>query len=218
MSAGNVRLIDGAAAAWRRFRRSGVEADGLQEGLSPAVLWMGAAPPRHLLYVTKLAIHRWLVGLLHPEDSLLLYGHGGLPSAAVCRHVAATARHFGVPVLFLGDLDPGDLSALLSLQRGDPRLTSGQPLAVRFLGIGDAWLKRFRRHVPAASIDLSPAEREHLRLLRQIAPGLEALIGPRAMRLLEEGRKIEVEGLLRHARAGTAAGRGLRAALLAGAR
>jgi hypothetical protein len=214
MSAGNLRLIDGAAAAWRRFRRSGVEADGLEEGLSPAVLWMGAAPPRHLLYVTKLAIHRWLVGLLHPADPLLLYGHGGLPSAAVCRHVAATARHFEIPVLFLGDLDPGDLTVLLALQRGGPGLTSGEALAVRHLGVGDLWLRRFRRQVPSASIELSPAERDHLRLLKEIAPGLEALLGPRAMRLLDGGRKIEVEGLLRHARPGTAAARGVRAMLL----
>jgi hypothetical protein len=218
MSAGNVRLVDGAEAAWRRFRRSGAEADGLEEGLSPTTIWVGAAPPRHLLYVTKLAIHRWLIALLHPADPLLLYGHGGLPSAAACRHVAATARHFKIPVAFLGDLDPGDLTVLLALQRGDPRLTSGQALPVRYLGIGDPWLRRFRREAPSAWIELSAAEREHLRLLREIAPGLEALLGPKAIRLLDEGRKIELEGLLRHAPPGTAAGRAVRAMLLAGAR
>jgi hypothetical protein len=63
-----------------------------------------------------------MVGLLHPTDPLVLYACGGLPSVTVCEHVQETQRGFKVPAFFLGDLDPGDLTVLLALSRGDPRL------------------------------------------------------------------------------------------------
>jgi hypothetical protein len=207
----------GRAATWKHFRQSVRAArtplDCIEEGLSPTSIWIGADAPARLVYVTKLSIHRRLVELLHPDDPLVLYGSGGLPTAAVCRHVAATAKHFRIPVFFLGDLDPGDLTVLLALRHGNPELRSAQTTTVHHLGIGAEWLRLSRRHVRGALIDLTPAERDHLRLIRDIAPELEAELGAEPMRVLERGQKLELEGLLRWAPPGTALSKRVRASL-----
>jgi hypothetical protein len=178
--------------------------------------------PERLIYVTKLAVHRWLIELLHPEAPVLLYGCGGLPSEAVCRHVRATRMHCGVPAFFLGDLDPGDLTVLLALNRGSPRLRptrEGTPL--RLMGIGDSLLTWFRRRLSPgqfkkAITHMSPGELQHLGFLREVFLNLEEVVGKESMRLLESGQKIEVEGLLCWAQPGTRLREELSALLLAG--
>jgi len=109
-------------------------------------------------------------------------------------------------VFFLGDLDPGDLTVLLALTRGNPQLRSGQPGApMRYSGIGDALLDFFRRRLSAAQygaaiLDMSPDELRHFHLLREMFVNMEGVIGSESVRLLERGKKIEIEGLLRWSR------------------
>lgn len=188
--------------------------------MSPAQLWLGIERPRRILYVTKLAVFRWMAELIEPTDPLVLYACGGLPSAAVCQHLRATQAFFHVPAFFLGDLDPGDLTVLLALTRGNPRLRAGQPGAsLCYSGVGDRLLAFFRRWLSAAQfraavIEMTSDEQDHLQLVRQIFLNLEQVIGRESMGLLARGKKIEVEGLLRWARPGSKRRAELRSFLL----
>lgn len=170
--------------------------------------------------MTKLAVFRWMLGLLHPADPLLLYGCGGLPSTTVCGHMHATQSAFKVPAYFLGDLDPGDLTVLLALASGNPRLRSDREgTSLRYLGIGVRFLELFRRRLTAAQLktaelDMTPDELHHFRLIRDIFLNVEDVIGEDSLRLLERGKKLEVEGLLRWASEGTKLRADLRAFLL----
>jgi len=226
MSAVKPRFRRGASVAWRRFRdslrSSTTRPDGLDAGLSPVSVWMGTRSPRRFLYVTKLTVHRRLVALLKPDDPLLLYGCGGLPSVEVCRHARATWRHFRAPAYFLGDLDPADVGVFLALWRGAPDLSSGHAgIPVRHLGIGSALIALFRPGLTSAQLksscmDMTSAEMAHVRLLDDIAGGLEAIVGAEPTSLLERGKKIELEGLLRWAGPGTRLCKDLRSFLLSG--
>lgn len=224
MSVAEPRLRRAAATAWSRFQRSfrssDTSPDCLEPGLSPAELWIGAESPRRIVYLTKLALHRRIVELFRPMAPLVIYGYGGLPSTAFCRHLRATWRFLRIPVFFLGDLDPGDLTVLLALARGNPHLRSGRPgVPVIYSGIGDVFLDCFRRRLSAAQfraavLDMTPDELRHFHLLRQMFVDLEGIIGSESMRFLDRGKKIEVEGLLRWAREGSQLRRDLKAFLL----
>jgi hypothetical protein len=202
-------LNNTAAKDWSRFQlfyqRSPAPPDCVESGLSPADLWMGIEQPQRLVYVTKLTLHRRIVGLFHPTAPLLLYGCGGLPSAAVCEHLHATQRYFRAPAFFLGDLDPGDLTVFLALTRGNPRLRVGrQGGSLKYLGVGDRFLDLFRRRLSMAQfkmsvLDMSPDEVHHYQLIRKMFLNIEEVIGSESLALLESGKKIEVEGLLRWA-------------------
>jgi hypothetical protein len=197
------------AHEWRQFqlshRRSSSPPDCIEPGLSPTTLWIGVEPPKSIIYITKLAIFRRIVDLFHPTSPLLLYGCGGLPSSLVCKHLRATQSFFKVPVYFLGDLDPGDLTVLLALARGDPRLRSGQQgISLRYTGIGDRLLELFRNRLStaqfkAAILEMTPDELRHFQLIRNTFLNVEDIVGSESMRLLDHGNKIETEWLLRWA-------------------
>jgi hypothetical protein len=112
-------------------------------------------------------------------------------------------------VFFLGDLDPGDLTVLLALARGNPQLRSGgQGIPLIYSGIGDGFLDHFRRRLTAAQfkaavLDMSQDEVRHFHLLRGMFVDMEGVIGSESMRFLDRGKKIEIEGLLRWAREGS---------------
>jgi len=177
--------------------------------MSPAEFWMGTERPQRMIYVTKLAVHRWMKELFHPAAPVLLYGCGGLPSARVCGHVRATQRLFRVAAFFLGDLDPGDLSVLLALTRGDPRLSSSrQGTSFRYAGVGDQLLELIRRRLSAAQfraavLDMNPGEKHHFSVLQRVFSNIEDVVGSESLRILERGKKIEMEGILRWAGHGT---------------
>jgi len=76
---------------------------------------------------------------------------------------------------------------------------------MRYSGIGDALLDFFRRRLSAAQygaaiLDMSPDELRHFHLLREMFVNMEGVIGSESVRLLERGKKIEIEGLLRWSR------------------
>jgi hypothetical protein len=181
---------------------------------------MGADSPRKIVYLTKLASYRRIVELFRPAAPLVLYGYGGLPSTAFCQHLRAMWRFFRVPVFFLGDLDPGDLTVLLALVRGNPQLRSGRPGApMRYSGIGDGLLDYFRRRLSAAQfraaiLDMNQDELRHFHLLREMFVNMEDIVGSESVRLLGSGKKIEIEGLLRWAQEGSQLRDDLKAFLL----
>src|SRR4051812_43254009 len=213
MSVAKPRLRRTAARVWsgfqRSFRSADTSPDCLEPGLSPAELWIGADSPRRIVYLTKLAIHRRVVEMFRPMAPIVIYGYGGLPSTAFCQNLRATWQFFRIPVFFLGDLDPGDLTVLLALARGNSQLRSGRRgVTMSYLGVGDRLLDCFRRRLSAARfkaavLDMGQDELRHYRLLREVFVGMEEVIGPESVRFLDRGKKIEIEGLLRWATDGS---------------
>jgi hypothetical protein len=99
-------------------------------------------------------------------------------------------------VFFLGDLDPPDLLIYAWLRGAAPDAN------IAYLGIDDrtlqeAGLLQDDRVLESATQSLSPEEREALPLTAPFLPApLEELVGPSSARVLQSGRKIELEALL----------------------
>jgi hypothetical protein len=158
--------------------------------------------------------------MFRPMAPIVIYGYGGLPSTAFCQHLRATWQFFRIPVFFLGDLDPGDLTVLLALVRGNSQLRSGRRgVPMSYLGAGDRLLGFFRHRLSvarfkAAALRMSQDELRHYGLLREVFVDMEDVIGPESVRFLDRGKKIEMEGLLRWATDGSRLRRDLKAFLL----
>jgi hypothetical protein len=74
-------------------------------------------------------------------------------------------------------------------------------LAMSYLGISDAWLERCERDrasrertLRSVCIPMEAGEQDALAKLRRLPPPWTHPVGPRASALLEEGRKLELEG------------------------
>ncbi len=92
------------------------------------------------------------------------------------------------PLMFLGDLDPVDLLVFAWL-RAKLRSTP-----VVHLGLNDVLLKALGRlSLSRLSIPLAPSEQESLPFLKETLPDLSAMIGPTCAKLLERGRKVELD-------------------------
>lgn len=189
---------------WRAFQRR-VERtrDGDYESLLPfpfpLKIWMGDRPPTRLLYVTKELLAEGLWSLrAFPPDWLMITRYG-IPTRESLDCVHHLASGFRLPVLFVGDLDPLDLTIFAILRSGDPGLSpkSRRRLDIRYGGINDAWLElatRYRKpSCELSTIVMSRSEREHSELLERLLPDLENLIGPRSRAILGSGRKVEME-------------------------
>jgi hypothetical protein len=135
---------------------------------------------------------------LRPKGSALSAFCG--PIADVyASHVAFEAKRRGVGVTFVGDLDPLDMTAYLSLAI---RLRD-EGVEVRYAGVNDQWLDACTRFLldasrslqqAAVTIQMSTFEREHLRLIERLAVDWKQIIGPNALELLRFGLKLELEG------------------------
>jgi hypothetical protein len=98
----------------------------------------------------------------------------------------------GIPVLFVGDMDPVAIAQFLAAKqvvasRSSPPLTYG--------GMNDAWLKAMAESgwaLKRLSIRLSRSEVRLLRALES-AVDLDQLVGPECARLLQSGFKVELE-------------------------
>ncbi len=102
-------------------------------------------------------------------------------------------------LLFLGDMDPVDLMVFALLR------TSLSARQVTFVGVNDALLEAAGLSATTTvSIPLAPSEQQSLTLLGNVLPDLCDTVGRDCARLLEQGRKIELEGV-RSCRQGVAA-------------
>lgn len=94
------------------------------------------------------------------------------------------------PACFLGDLDPVDLLVYAWLRR---RVDG----ALNFVGISDHLLFRMGlRCSDVPSLECSPAEKKALPLVKRMVGEASDRIGPDCLKLLESGRKIELETFL----------------------
>jgi hypothetical protein len=104
----------------------------------------------------------------------------------------------GVPIGFIGDLDPHGLHVFGALRSGDLDAPDihGRRLRVEWLGIDDAWLRSARetaRPLRPREIRMGWCEREYWAIVKRFAPDVQDLIGEESFAMLESGIKLEAE-------------------------
>lgn len=184
-----------------------LEREGAQdyELLRPSVwpplhVHAGRGEPRLLLYSTKEAlVQRWVMDEIYPAGWMALSRYG-LPTPEYLDEIRLHLAKHRLPLLFVGDLDPLDLTIFAILRHGEATLTGrSAKLPVYYAGIDDGWLalceRNIRKHaLNEAFLTIGALEREHLSITRELLPDIENMIGPRCLALLESGKKIEIEG------------------------
>ena len=173
------------------------------EPVTPLHILHGGEPPRRLFYFTKDVLCRdWLFRGWPPLDWSALV-RPRLPSADSLAVIRAHVRGLRYPFLFVGDLDPLDLTVFAILRSGDVSLggRAGRGLPVEYLGVDDRLLALSEAHllqgytVERLAFEMWELEREHFRLVRELLPDLEALVGPRCLGLLESGKMLDLAAL-----------------------
>jgi hypothetical protein len=95
--------------------------------------------------------------------------------------------------VFIGDLDPVDLTSFMTLESAAP-----PGLRVVYGGMDDEWLVRERASRTTADatpyIKMPKTEQRLWRALIDVHPDLERIIGPNSRQLLDRGLKVEIEG------------------------
>jgi hypothetical protein len=107
----------------------------------------------------------------------------------------------GVPIGFVGDLDPHGLHVFGALRSGDLDTPDvhGRRLRVEWLGLDDAWLHQARKRsgtLSAHSIRMGWVEKEYWGIMKRFAPDVREMIGGEAFGLLESGVKFEIDGFV----------------------
>lgn len=197
-----------ALTSWRRFVRgyagSPRPPDGLVEYRGPTELWIPERP-RFVYYFTKDAMFRWWFRVFDedvPRD-IGVVAHGSTPSSYAARLVLGMVKSAGIPLVLLGDLDPGDLTAFAALVSGGLNLgqRTRSQVCVLYGGLDDVLLRLVRRHVGARRfrekclLGMTAGEREHLAAIKPLCPSLGSLCGQEAADILESGLKCEVEAV-----------------------
>ena len=69
-------------------------------------------------------------------------------------------------------------------------------MKVEYRAVSDRWLAlRQRRSSPIrGSLGMEALEREHYKIVKELLPDLERLVGPDCLELLDSGHKLELEG------------------------
>lgn len=189
---------------WHHFRakvertRRGQYESLIPEQFPPLQVYLGGGNPRRLLYFTKdLLCVRWMLRHQFPKHWIALVRYS-LPTPSYLAEIRGYSKRLDLPVLFVGELDPIDLTVYLMLLRGDVDLVSKRErgIPVRYVGVSDRWLAMRQSKDPSirGSLGMERLEREHLRLVMKAIPELKQLVGERCFSLLEAGHKLELEG------------------------
>lgn len=160
--------------------------------------------PQALLFFTKSFLFRyWQEQWPLPEHLFILVRYG-LPTVEQWKLIRDLAARVRLPICFVGDLDPLDLTVFVALRSGDSELRhpSRRALRISYCGIDDRWLTLAERHLSAEwkrhrsfpIIRMAPIELEHRDVILNLAPWLLDEIGPRSAELLRSGVKLELEG------------------------
>jgi hypothetical protein len=205
----SLRIGEHERRAWNSLRRkassSGRRLDGVEASDTPSQCWARVGRPDRLLYFTKDAAFQWWFSLhggkWEAPSEIAVCSHSGLPTQEACAYVRAHAAYFHRPLLFVGDLDPADLTTFLTLSIGSPGLKrpKGYRLRLGYLGIGDAMIDLCLKFLGKKSLDsicmpMTALEKEHFALVGKMIPSLRRIVGRNALELLHSGRKLEIEG------------------------
>jgi hypothetical protein len=159
------------------------------DGLDSISVYVPRTRARRIVVVTKEAgLRRWDRSLW-PSDLAVVVARG-MVTREQARLIGRLDGGRSSPIRFLGDADPMDLHAFVSLRSylGARR--------VRYFGISDEFLDALGNGaVPADRlIVLSRFEKAHLRIIESLVDPARYL-GPRMGALLRAGHKLETEGL-----------------------
>ena len=153
-----------------------------------------------VLYMTKSAS---IFGATMDDERLVgrttIISRYGPISRPVAERVWAEALDRRLPVRFVGDLDPHDLTVFLTLACAQPRGCS----LVHYIGIDHSWVSLCCQYatdgvrarpcgLPVLKMDSH--EREHLRWLMDVPLDWSSVVGPMGVELLQSGYKLELEG------------------------
>lgn len=192
------RVLERLAALRRRFERDDPH-DSILPLNSPVDVLFGGGRPRKIFYFTKRGIvHQFRDGGLIDPEWILIFRYV-MPTQEAIDFIRYLVRGFGASLTFVGDLDPLDLNIYAALQAGSPDFAeTAEPMTVAYAGIDDEWLAladKFRlKSGPPPEFSQHRLEREHFKVVRELIPGLEALLGSRSFELLRAGKKVELEG------------------------
>src|SRR5689334_1578343 len=139
--------LRGRQARWSAFQHR-VERKGLREYESlvpfpyPMKLWFGADKPTRLFFFTKPAFIN-IIGrrFLFPKNWLVIERHS-IPTPESLTALHCLVEGFRLPLVFVGDLRPLDLTvfALLRMGSTDFSAKGAKPLPITYAGIDDRWL------------------------------------------------------------------------------
>ena len=145
--------------------------------------------PGKLVFTTKPAPIAAAIHGLGVRSCIGMIARYGLPSDRDIRliHRVAEKHEF----LFLGDMDPTDLMIFASLR---VRL---HPKQVLYLGVNDSYLDCLGVFLPESFItSFAPSESKSLPMLKRILPDLHEIVGDGCHKLLDRGKKIELEAVV----------------------
>jgi len=196
--------MSAAIKRWKEFRER-VERTGLRSYESlmpfpyPMKLWFGTRKPTRMFYFTKPAFMDYLGRQSLFPDHWLAIERYSIPTPEAIATLHLLVKGFRMPLVFVGDLKPLDLTVFALLRRGSADFSGAKsrPLPVVYAGLDDRWLAisdRFRRNgnvMPESRI--GSLDREHVDLLADLAPDLPALLGDRSWGLLRSGHDVMIE-------------------------
>jgi len=185
---------------WSRFVRwAAGQGTSFQSVPIETTLCFGARPPRHFMYFAKQAFFsRMQQENLMPKDWLVAI-RPWFPNREPLQAVRALSRSFKLPVVFVGDLRPMELTWFAALRMGTADFSQRNriPLQVRYGGIDDRWLEiadEFRLpHATERQWPMDSFECEHYDVLKKLMPDLEQLVGERCYALLEARQVFMME-------------------------
>jgi hypothetical protein len=183
------------ARLWRfalKLERDSEDYEPLLHGvLAGFHVYRGRGQPRLLLYCTKeFLLRHWALDEAFPTTWIGVAKYG-LPTPEYLEELRLHTTRYRIPLMFVGDLDPIDLTVFSVLRQNVP---------AHYLGIDDRWLalvdahRHRRKPVENLMMKMKDLEREHFSIARQLLPDLERLVGPRCLAFLESGAKLELEG------------------------
>jgi hypothetical protein len=189
---------------WRHFRewiersRKREYESLIPEPFPPMQVYLGGGRPRRLLYFTKdFLCNHWMLRGQFPKHWIALVRYG-VPTPSYLEEVRRRAEELSLPIFFVGDLDPLDLTVYLTLRHGNADLNpkSFHDIPVHYSGVSDRWLEMrpFPNREIRGSLGMERLECEHLNFLLSVRPDLRELVGARCFELLRAGFKLELEG------------------------
>lgn len=165
----------------------------------PMKLWFGAGKPTRLFYFTKPAFIDLLWRrALFPKHWLAIERYS-IPTQEAIDTLHLLVSGLRLPLVFVGDLRPLDLTVFALLRRGATNFHGSRTrsLPIFYAGIDDRWLAlsdQFRRRgksMPESRIDT--IELEHVDLIYELAPDLSTAVGGKSWGLLKSGHDVMVE-------------------------
>ncbi len=189
-------------ARWLEFRdrieKKGLEYESLMPFPYPLELRYGDRKSTRLFFFTKGRFPGFSQHNPGSQHWLGIERYGILtPAALDTLHFLVNG--FQLPLVFVGDLRPIDLTTFALLRTGttDFSRRGAKPLPVTYAGINDDWLElsdQYRTYGWAMSeCPMGPVEREHLALLHELVPDLPELVGERSWALLKAGQQVYLE-------------------------